>query len=131
VSTARSAQSQSIELHNPFEVRKQHLHCLSIFARLLVKASLGDGTSHIACGFMDAASGFANRRVWAAANLHRAIGAIELAGSVNDAVGFSDVRTRVFERAPVAAQRTALLPTKKGRTNASLTVAKTLLNETI
>jgi glutathione S-transferase len=34
VRTAGSAQSQSIQLHDPLEVCKQHLHFLSIFARL-------------------------------------------------------------------------------------------------
>jgi hypothetical protein len=51
--TARPAQSQSIKFHNPFEVRKQHLHLLSIFARLLIKAGVGDSTSNIACRFID------------------------------------------------------------------------------
>ena len=60
---AESAQSQSVQLQDPLEVRKEHLHFLSIFARLLVKTGFCDGTSHIARRLMNAATDFANWRV--------------------------------------------------------------------
>jgi hypothetical protein len=60
VRAAGSPQSQSIELHDPLEVRKQHLYFLSIFARLPIKAGLGDGSGNIARRLVNAASDPAN-----------------------------------------------------------------------
>jgi hypothetical protein len=56
-----SPQPQSVQLYDPLEVRKQHLHFLSIFARLFVETGFRDGTSNIACRLMNAAMDFANR----------------------------------------------------------------------
>jgi len=54
-SAIHSAQPQAGEVQNAFKVREEHLNFLSIFARLLVKTSLGDVASHIARRFIDAA----------------------------------------------------------------------------
>jgi hypothetical protein len=76
VRTAGSAQSQSIQLQDPLEVREQHLDFLSIVARLLVTERLGEGSSYIACRFMNAATDLTNRRLWATERLHRAPGTV-------------------------------------------------------
>ena len=105
---ARSTQSQSIQLQDPLEVRKQHLDFLSIFARLLVKTGFRDGASHIACGLIDAALDPSYRRVGTAASLYRAGRTIGLAGRIVNRVVFGDVGTWILEWAPVTAQRMAL-----------------------
>ena len=105
---AGSAQSQSVQLQDPLEVRKEHLDFLSIFARLLVKAGLGDSTSDIACGLINAALDSSYRRVGAAASLYRARRTIGLAGRIVDRVGFGNVCTRSLEGSPLATQRMAL-----------------------
>ena len=46
---------------------KEHLHFLSIFARLFVKTGFRDGTSYIARRLMNAATDFTNWRVWTTA----------------------------------------------------------------
>ena len=58
--TAHSAQSQASQVQDPLEVSEQHLDFLAIFARLFVKTGLGDGTSHIARSFINAASDLAD-----------------------------------------------------------------------
>src|ERR1700694_1742227 len=83
-SAVHSAQPQARQMQDAFEVREQHLHLLSILARLLVKAGLGDGTSSISCRFVDAAMNLSNRRLGTAAGLHRATRAIGLPGLIND-----------------------------------------------
>jgi hypothetical protein len=72
VRTAGPAQSQTIQLQDPLEVREQYLDFLSIIARLIVTVGPGKGTSNIACGFMNAATEFANGRMWATLRLHGA-----------------------------------------------------------
>ena len=54
-SAAHSTQPQARQGQDAFEVSEQHLNFLSIFARLPVKADLGDVASYIARRFMDAA----------------------------------------------------------------------------
>ena len=100
---AGSAQSQSVQLQDPLEVRKEHLDFLSIFARLLVKAGLGDSTSDIACGLINAALDSSYRRVGAAAGLHRTTRAIGVPGLVEKRIGFGNAGARVLECAPVSA----------------------------
>ena len=84
-------------------MRKEHLHFLSIFARLLVKTDFRDGTSNIAGWLMNAATDLANRCVRAAAGFHRATRAIGLPGRINNRIGFGNVGARVFEWAPFTA----------------------------
>lgn len=68
--TTGPAQSQSIQFQDPLEMREQYFDFLSIIARLLVTVGLGERTSNIACGFMNAATEFANGRMWATLRLH-------------------------------------------------------------
>ena len=109
--TVRSPQPQSIQLDDPLEVREQHLHLLSIFARLLVKAGPGDGTSNVARRLMNAALDPSHRRIGTAAGFYRARSAIGLAGCVVDRVGFGNVCARPLEGSPLATQRVALRAT--------------------
>src|SRR5262245_60199081 len=57
---------------------------------------------------MDASCDLAHWGVRAAALLHWTACAVLLAGAVVDRAGFGDMRARVLERAPLAAQRVAL-----------------------
>ena len=70
--TTGPAQSQSIQFQDPLEMREQDLDFLSIVARLLVTAGLGEGASNIACGFMNTATELTNRRMWTTLRLHGA-----------------------------------------------------------
>lgn len=94
---AGSPQPQSIELHDPLEVRKQHLHLLSIFTRLPIKAGLGEGTGNIACRLVNAASYLANRCVRTTTGLYRAARAISFPGRIVNPVVFGDVGTRLLK----------------------------------
>lgn len=53
MSTARTAQSQAIQLQDPFEMSEEHFHFLSLPARLLVFWGCRDAPRFIAGGFMD------------------------------------------------------------------------------
>ncbi len=83
---------------------KQHFDLFTFVARALICRRCGNAPSHIASGFMDAASDLANRSVRAAPGFHRTCRAVGLSGSEDDGVGFGDVRTLVLEGSPFAAQ---------------------------
>ena len=83
-SAAHSAQPQASQVQDAFEVSKQHLNFLSIFARLLVKTGFGDVSSHIARRFIDAACDPANRCARTAARLQQTCRAIGLARTVDN-----------------------------------------------
>ena len=68
-SAVHSAQPQASQVQDAFEVGEQDLNFLSIFARLTVKAGLGDFASQIARSFIDAARDLADRCTRTAARL--------------------------------------------------------------
>src|SRR5262250_1154669 len=57
---------------------------------------------------MDAARDLSNWRSRAAALLHRARSAVRLTGPIDDRIGLGNVRTRLLERTPLAAQGVSL-----------------------
>jgi hypothetical protein len=98
----------SVKLQDSLEVSEEPLDLLTVLARLPVSTGLGNFASDIACRFVDATSDLPSRCIRTAASLHRAVGAIGLAGSIDDGVSLGDVGTQVLEGAPLAAQHMAL-----------------------
>jgi hypothetical protein len=105
MSAAWTTQSQAIEFEDAFEVSEEHLHLLSLPARLFICWGCGDAPRFVTCGFMDAAHDFARLRIRATSIFHRTAVTVHLARSVDDGVGFRDVRAGIPEWAPVAAER--------------------------
>ena len=83
---------------------KQHFDLFTFVARALICRRCCNAPSHIASGFMDAASDLAERSVRAALGFHRTRRTVCLSGSEDDGVGFRDVRTLVLEGSPFATQ---------------------------
>jgi hypothetical protein len=89
-------------------MREQDLNLLAVLARLLVGLRLSDVASNIPRRFMETARDLPPRCVRTAPGLQRAVAASRLAGVIDDGVGFSNVRSRAFEGAPLTTQRLAL-----------------------
>ena len=101
--TAQSAQSQAPKVQDALEVCKEHLDFFSILARVLVGLRLRQGARDLSRRLVDTTDDFADRRAWATAGLKRATSAVGCSRSIDDRVGLGDVRSRLFEGAPLAA----------------------------
>ena len=98
-----TTQSQAIQLQDALKVGEEHFHLLALSTRLLVFGGCSDASSLIAGDFMDAARDFSKRHIRTALILQRTTVAVLFARSINDGVGFRDVRAWILEWAPVAA----------------------------
>jgi len=85
-----SAQSQSPQAYDAFEVRKEHLDLLALLAGSFIGRSSDQRSGHIACLFEDAARDLPSRLFRTASGLQRTRCAIEVAGAIQDLVVVDD-----------------------------------------
>ena len=85
-SAARTAQPQSVELRDAFEMCEQHLDLFLLAERGVVGLGLGDTAGEVACALVDRAQNFTGQCIGAAARLQRTSPAVVRAGPVTEQV---------------------------------------------